>query len=154
MATILDAAAVVIIPFIVRGAFAGLRAAEITRSDLSAIDLERRFVTIRASQAKTASRRGVPISYNLKAWLLPHVGRGLACPQRTNLPQGGQSCGIEWPHNVVNHSFISYRIAKTKNAIEAALEAGNSPEIIFRHYREMATEEQAAAWSAIVPKAE
>jgi hypothetical protein len=33
--------------------------------------------------------------------------------------------GIEWPHNVLRHSFISYRIAKIKNANEVALEAGN-----------------------------
>jgi len=54
---------------------------------------------------------------------------------------------------VLRHSFISYRIAKIKNAHEVALEAGNSPDIIFRHYRELATEEQADAWFAIVPPA-
>jgi hypothetical protein len=99
----------------------------------------------------------VPISENLKAWLLPHVGRGLAVPSAetyrkvTNL---SRRLGIEWPHNVLRHSFISYRIAKIKNANEVALEAGNSPDIIFRHYRELATEAQADAWFAIVPKAE
>ena len=55
---------------------------------------------------------------------------------------------------MLRHSFISYRIAKIKNAHEVALEAGNSPDIIFRHYRELATEEQADAWFAIVPPAE
>jgi integrase len=123
----------------------------------SAIDLERRFITIRAGQAKTASRRIVPISDNLKTCLLPHVGRGLVVPSAetyrkvTNL---ARRLGIEWPHNVLRYSFISYRIAKIKNAHEVALEAGNSPDIIFRHYRELATEEQADAWFAIVPKAE
>lgn len=157
MAKILEAATAEIIPFIVLGAFAGLRAAEITRIDRSAIDLERRFITIRAGQAKTASLRIAPISDNLKAWLLPHVGRGLVVPSAetyrkvTNL---ARRLGIEWPHNVLRHSFISYRIAKIKNANEVALEAGNSPDIIFRHYRELATEEQADAWFAIVPKAE
>jgi integrase len=157
MAKILEAASAEIIPFIVLGAFAGLRAAEITRIDWSAIDLERRFITIRAGQAKTASRRIVPISENLKAWLLPHVGRGLVVPsaetyrKATNL---ARRLGIEWPHNVLRHSFISYRIAKIKNANEVALEAGNSPDIIFRHYRELATEEQADAWFAISPQTE
>jgi len=33
-----------------------------------------------------------------------------------------------------------------------ALEAGNSPSIIFKHYRELTTEEQAAAWFGILPK--
>jgi hypothetical protein len=30
-----------------------------------------------------------------------------------------------------------------------ALEAGNSPQMIFRHYRELATPEQARTWFAI-----
>ena len=49
---------------------------------------------------------------------------------------------------------ISYRITEIRNANEVALEAGNSPVIIFRHYRELTTEEQADAWFAIVLKAE
>ena len=87
---------------------------------------------------------------------MPHVGRGLIVPsaetyrKATNL---SRRLGIEWPHNVLRHSFISYRIAKIKNTNEVALEAGNSPDIIFRHYRELATEEQADAWFAIVPPA-
>ena len=99
----------------------------------------------------------MPISDNLRQWLLPHVGRGLIVPsaetyrKATNL---SRRLGIDWPHNVLRHSFISYRIAKIKNANEVALEAGNSPDIIFRHYRELATEEQADAWFAIVLKAE
>jgi hypothetical protein len=34
-----------------------------------------------------------------------------------------------------------------------ALEAGNSPAIIFKNYRELATEEQACKWFGILPKA-
>ena len=32
-----------------------------------------------------------------------------------------------------------------------ALEAGNSPTIIFKHYRKLATEDQADTWFAINP---
>ena len=59
---------------------------------------------------------------------------------------------IGWPHNVLRHSFISYRIATVKSAAQVALEAGNSPSIIFKHYRELTTEDQADQWFAIVPK--
>ena len=154
MGKILEAAPDELIPFIALGAFAGLRAAEITRIEWSAIDLERRFITIRAGQAKTASRRIVPVGNNLRAWLLPHVGEGLVVPSAETYRKVtclSRSLGIEWPHNVLRHSFISYRIAKVQNAQQVALEAGNSPDIIFRHYRELATEEQAAAWFAIRP---
>jgi len=38
---------------------------------------------------------------------------------------------IEWPRNVLRHSFISYRIATVKSADQVALEAGNSPSIRY-----------------------
>ena len=63
-----------------------------------------------------------------------------------------RACGIEWPRNVLRHSYISYRIAKVKSADQVALEAGNSPSIIFKHYRELTTEAQADEWFGILPK--
>ena len=36
-----------------------------------------------------------------------------------------------------------------KNAAEVALEAGNSPRMIFELYRELATEAEANAWFAV-----
>jgi integrase len=60
------------IPFLAIGAFAGLRAAEIQRLDWAEIRLDDGFIEVKASKAKTASRRLVPITDNLKAWLAPH----------------------------------------------------------------------------------
>jgi hypothetical protein len=37
-------------------------------------------------------------------------------------------------------------------ADQVALEAGNSPAIIFKNYRELATDDEAAAWFNILPK--
>ena len=59
---------------------------------------------------------------------------------------------LEWPRNVLRHSYISYRIATVKSADQVALEAGNSPSVIFKNYRELATEEQANEWFGILPK--
>ena len=42
------------------------------------------------------------------------------------------------PRRVIHglrHSFISYRVAETQDVAKVALEAGNSPQIIFQHYR-------------------
>jgi hypothetical protein len=47
---------------------------------------------------------------------------------------------------------FTYQIAKVKSVDQVALETGNSPDIIFKHYRELATEEQADEWFGIVPK--
>jgi hypothetical protein len=45
------------------------------------------------------------------------------------------------------------RMAKRKkNVAEVALEAGNSPQMVFRDYRELVTEKEAQAWFAITPE--
>jgi hypothetical protein len=60
---------------------------------------------------------------------------------------------IKWKQNALRHSFISYRLAVVQDVNRVALEAGTSPQMIFRHYRELATPEQAQTWFAITPKA-
>jgi len=119
------------------------------------VDFERRIITIRAGQAKTASRRIVPMSDNLAAWLLPHKKASGPIVDAVEPYRGATALAKElemrWPQNVLRHSFISYRLALVKNVQQVALEAGNSPAIIFKHYRELTTEAQAREWFAILP---
>jgi hypothetical protein len=56
-----------------------------------------------------------------------------------------------WRQNALRHSFISYRVAETGDVARTSLEAGNSPKMIFRHYREVVTEEDSAKWFSITP---
>ena len=63
----------------------------------------------------------------------------------------GKDSGVKWRHNALSHSFISYRVAKIKNVNEVAMEAGNSPDMIFKHYRELVTETEADAWFGVTP---
>ncbi len=56
-----------------------------------------------------------------------------------------------WKHNALRHSFISYRVAQTQNVAQVALEAGNSPQMIFQHYRELVRPNDAKAWFALTP---
>ena len=152
---ILHAAPPHLIPLLAIGGFTGIRMAELARLDWNAIDLDRRHIEVRAGQAKTASRRLIPIPDNLVAWLtpLPRQGKVIASGQfQKEVSALARALEIGWPHNVLRHSFISYRIAKVKSADQVALEAGNSPTIIFKHYRELTTEDQADKWFAILPK--
>ena len=132
-----------------------MRRAEMNRLDWNAIDLDRRLIEVRAGQAKTASRRIIPITDNLAAWLEPLPRTGPVVPTKDlhrQISELVRKVAIEWANNVLRHSFISYRIAKVKSAEQVALEAGNSPAIIFKHYRELATEAQADEWFGIMPK--
>ena len=56
-----------------------------------------------------------------------------------------------WRQNALRHSFFSYRVSMTGDVARTSLEAGNSPKMIFRHYREIVTEEDAKAWFSIMP---
>ena len=198
------------IPFIVIGAFAGIRRAEIERLDWTEIRFEEGFIEIGASKAKTASRRLVPIVENLRQWLMQfrretgpvvmcrnvtrelhaiakHVNRarrgawtnfnGIEPKQlqsaanneliqvkstalaktKGEIPAGVKTAKQEgwtsfaWKSNALRHSFISYRVAETQNVAQVALEAGNSPQVIFRNYRELVRPVEAKAWFSITP---
>ena len=75
----------------------------------------------------------------------------------TAVPRGGETAAEEgwapfaWKHNALRHSFISYRVAETQDVAKVSLEAGNSPQMIFKHYRELVQPKEAKAWFAIVP---
>ena len=155
MRRILHAAPPHIVPILAIGAFSGIRMSELNRLDWSAFDLDRGFIELRADQAKTAARRLVPITDNLRAWIepLPRTGKivptALLHRETTALVR---ALKLDWPRNVLRHSFITYRVAKVKSADQVALEAGNSPSVIFKNYRELATENQADEWFGILPK--
>jgi len=73
------------------------------------------------------------------------------------LPRSGKrKCNevpeFKWKHNALRHSFISYRVAAIQNVAQVALEAGNSPQMIFRHYRELVRPADAVKWFSIMPE--
>jgi hypothetical protein len=75
--------------------------------------------------------------------------RSAECRMQNGKPRKGD---FKWQHNGLRHSFISYRVAMVKNVAQVALEAGNSPQMIFSNYRELVTPQDAKAWFAITPK--
>ena len=124
------------------------------------------LIEVKASKAKTASRRLVPITENLKLWLVPHrKALGKVC-QSANVtkqllwlaetvnekwqketPAGA----FVWKHNALRHSFISYRVAQVQNVAQVALEGGNSPRMVFSNCRELVRATDAEKWFAVTP---
>ncbi|MDR3413593.1 MAG: site-specific integrase [Formivibrio sp.] len=142
-------------------AFAGIRSQEILRLEWGDIKRARGHIELAADKAKTASRRIVPILPNLAAWLkgtkkkkgLIFTPNNLTAFDRRMNAEAFEPAGVTRKENALRHSFISYRVADTQNVAQVALEAGNSPAMIFSHYRELVTPDDAKKWFAIQPKA-
>jgi integrase len=157
MAALLEHAAPEIAPCFALGAFAGLRSEEILRLEWGDVTRRPGFIEVAADKAKTAARRLVPITDNLASWLRPSWSNDGPLWQNTKAMffktrlRAAAQAGIKWKQNALRHSFISYRLAEIQDVNRVALEAGNSPQMIFRHYRELATPEQARTWFRIAP---
>jgi integrase len=152
-----------LIPFLTIGAFAGLRHAEIARLDWSEIDFDDdapedkrgAFIEVKASKAKTATRRLVPAQKNLLAWLVKYRKQyGKVCHYANTTKQLlklAKTAGIEWKHNALRHSCISYRVAECADVPRVADESGNTPQIIRTNYLQRVKPKQAARWFSIMP---
>jgi integrase len=157
IAKLLAAADSDFLPCLAIGAFAGLRSAEIERLKWQDIDLKSRHIIISADTAKTASRRVVPVADNLAAWLTPYAGRHGKVWSHSSIgfykaqEATAKAAGVDWKQNALRHGFASYRLAQTQNAAQVALECGNSPKIIFAHYRELVKPADAVKWFAVTP---
>lgn len=143
---------------LVVGLFCGCRTAEITRLRWGAIDFAAGHIEIGSSIAKTQSRRLIPLCPAAVAWLAPLRGRPedpIYGEHATNLPkrvsEAAEAAGVRRIPNGARHSYITFRVAETGDVARVALEAGNSPSMIFGHYRGLATAEQAKEYFALRP---
>jgi integrase len=148
-----------VLPMLAIGAFAGLREAEIQRLDWSEVDLARGHIEVKASKAKTAKRRIVPIQPNLAAWLQPYgmmKGRVVPPGARRKLARVRKAAGlVKWPNNGLRHSFASYRLAAIHDAPRVAMELGHtSPQMLYSTYRELVLPSEAERYWKIEPVAE
>ena len=145
-----------ILPYFAIAAFAGLRSAELERLDWKQVDLESGLIEIKARHAKTAARRLVKVLPNLAAWLHRYRGcTGNVCPPnfRKGFNAVRAKAGLfhDWSENVLRHSYGSYHLAEFKDVAALALEMGNSPQVIFKHYRELVKPNDAYQYWSIVP---
>lgn len=130
-----------LLPYVAIGLFAGLRSAELSRLDWSAINLTENSIVVGAQIAKKRSRRVVEIAPNLQAWLGTIQNRqGRLVDEdsyRDSLEDLRKAAGIaEWPHNALRHSFASYHLAAYGDAMRTATILGHKdPSVVHNHYK-------------------
>ncbi len=140
-----------ILPAIVISLFAGLRTAEVLR--LRWENLKASFIELGSHQTKGRQRRLVTIRETLAAWLEGHrKDSGPIWPAGAwyvSKQFRAEVAGL--PKNVLRHSFISYALGAGETIDRVAMESGNTPDVIFKHYRELVTPEQAGMFWGLRP---
>jgi integrase len=153
------------IPYLVLGAFCGLRSSEILRANWSHItSCGGHFQVI--GEKGNKSRRTVPISEAAIAWLASHKkASGPISPHprsskvhkliRDSINQvrlKANQKAFTWKNNALRHSYGSYRVAVIKNIPQVAFEMGNTPRTIQTHYLHVVTPEEGQRFFSILPK--
>lgn len=153
--SLLKSASPEILPYIAIGLFAGLRRSEIERLDYSALDFNDGLIEVDKQKVKGKAKRFVPMQPNLREWLSPyrqHKGSVIPKNFRKQFDQAREAAGItEWPDNAPRHSHASYHLAHFNDMNALAVQMGNSPQMIDRHYRRLVRPKDAERFWNIRP---
>jgi len=148
------------------GGLAGLRTAELLRLDWDDTRRCEGHIEVTSGKAKTRARRLVEIVPALAQWLVPYAelsgriwqGHEVTFQQHFNklcdeakFEAKGHKVTVRRKPNGLRHSFCTYHMAAHGSEGETALQAGNSPQMLFAHYRGLATKAEAEAWFAVSP---
>ena len=166
------------IPWLVLGAFAGVRSAEIERMSWEDIDWSSNLILIKGklvggSKSRANNDRAIAMTANVKVWLSPfrtykgNILKSLgvgdinkdiynAINEVTHKIQKEKPL-FTWKQNANRHSFATYYLAMTGDASTTALAMGNSPTMMLRRYKSIqvdgktVTRAMAEAYFAILP---
>ena len=145
------------VPFFALCLFAGirpcLRTGEILRLQPAHVKLDANMIRIDGEVSKVREPRNVTIQPNLAAWLRAYPLKKFPIIP-ANLQHIREKVAEKFPlaHDVMRHTFISMFVAKFRSIGEASLQAGNSENIIRKHYLDLKDTEEAEEFFGILPK--
>jgi integrase len=140
------------------GGLGGLRTAELLRLDWADVWRVPGHIEITSGKSKTRQHRLVSICPSLEQWLEPFreftgkIWTGHEITFQGHFRALCEKAGVPRKANGLRHSFCTFHFALHKNENLTAAEAGHTPKMLYAHYRQLATEEQAKVWFAIAPE--
>lgn len=145
----------VMLPYVAISLFAGVRPKELARLIWDDLDLNQKQITISGKAAKLRQRRIVDLSPNLIAWLRPmavarrpFVGKNW----RRDFDKVKELAGFtSWTIDIMRHTAISHHLAYHQHEGQTAQWAGNSPDVIQRHYKGLVNAKEAKLFWSIRP---
>lgn len=148
-----------LVPYFALCLFAGIRPdwkeGEIQRFQFNFINDQKTEMVLPQWMTKTGKTRKIQISANLREWLTRYPADNFPIVARNFkklYAQVRKEFSLE--HDVLRHTYISMLVASTKSIAEAALQAGNTEDIVWSSYLNLGISNEAAQkfW-AIAPDA-
>ena len=159
--------------YVILTLFCGVRAEEAKRLEWKDVqdDLNEPFLTVSARVAKKRRIRNVEISQNAVLWLSQIKDRSGKVAEfrdknhfdtmfrKLREHAGFKKLGEDgkwvstWNNNAIRHSFGTYHFALYGDPIKTAVQMGHksNDQVLFDHYRALATKEQGKAFFSIEP---
>ena len=139
-----------VIPFLALQLFGGLRAAEAAR--VRKDNIKHDHIRLVGADTKLNVVRIVPVSKQLAAWLAVKGGKLMPLKECYDaLIPLKKKHGVVIPKNALRHSFCSFLFALGTDIDAVAKAAGNSAEILRKHYLGLASKEDAQKFAEIMP---
>lgn len=148
--------------FLLLGAFAGCRTAEIQRIQWKHITPD--GLLLPPEITKTNRRRVVEIPENLRAWLgaIPreeedeekHVSHAYNPRLYAALKALCDKVGVDWVDNGLRHGYVSHHLEKFGDPIRTSKNTGHSLRELETSYLKLVTKRDAEKWFSILPEAE
>jgi len=162
-----------LLPYVVLSLFTGIRSAELRRLTWDKVKLNEKVIIIGGEVAKTKSRRIVDLNDTALVWLalcvkasgsvvapmnfrkrkdaLLRIAR-FGVPGTETKKEKADGITLEpWPKNALRHTAATYTYALSQDAIRVSAMLGNSPDVLHRHYRGLATKADAERFFALRP---
>jgi integrase len=134
-------------------AFGGSRRAEAERLSMRDVLFDEKMIRMGPEITKTSTGRTLDIPDVLAQWLKEFAspdGKILPLCKIKAIPKKRQKVvGLETKQNALRHSFCSYHLALHRNAALTAELAGNSPQMLNRHYKALVSKIAAERWFSI-----
>jgi integrase len=146
-----------LLPVIALGGLAGVRLQEITRLTWEDVFRIPGHVEISKTKSKTRSRRLVTICPALAGWIEPYracsglIWQKSLCLFHDEFGALRDSVKIPARRNGLRHGFVSFHFALNANENLTAAEAGNSPAMVHKNYKGLATKAEAEKWFNVKP---
>jgi integrase len=147
-----------LVPYFSLCLFAGVRpcfkTGEISKLQPESVMLDTRAIHIEPSVSKVRMKRVVTIQPNLAAWLSAYP-LDLFSILPLHLPKTHREVFAKFGlgHDILRHTFISMFVGKFRSVGEAALQAGNSEDVIRKFYLDLKSPVEGERFFSILPKA-